>query len=87
MAPLSPPLVKPFPDNSIERKVYNIVEALSKYLPIPNDRNRLGFVLVRYMKGEGDAPLISIKSAKLKLKGISEVDFARIVTDELTFIE
>ena len=87
MTSLTPPTVKAFPENSIEKKVYSIIESLIEYIPIMNDRNRLGFVLVKYMNGEGDSPLTSIKNAKLKLKGISETDLARKVTDELNLIK
>lgn len=87
MTSLTPPTVKPFPENSIEKKVYGIVESLIDFIPVMNDRNRLGFMLVKYMKGEGDAPLITIKNAKLKLEGISETDLARKITDELNLIK
>ena len=83
MSTLPPPATKKFPEDSIEKKVYNIVENLSEYLPLPNDRNRLGFNLYKLMKGEGDKPAVIIQNAKLTIKGISEKDLAQKLEDEL----
>lgn len=48
-----------------------MVEGLKDYLPIVNDRNRLGFSLYKYMIGEGDPPDITLRNAKVKIQGIS----------------
>ncbi len=87
MSSSAAPQVKSFPENSVEKKVYNIIESLNRYIPIPNDRNRLAFMLVKFMNGEGDAPVISVKNAKLKLKDISEIEISRIISDELNLIK
>jgi stress response protein YsnF len=71
MTTLTPPETKLFPDDSIEKKVYNLVDLLSEYLPVANDRNRLGFSLYKYVIGEGDEPAILVKSTKVKIEGIS----------------
>jgi hypothetical protein len=71
MTTLTPPETKLFPDDSIEKKVYNLVDQLSEYLPVANDRNRLGFSLYKYVIGEGDEPAILVKSTKVKIEGIS----------------
>jgi hypothetical protein len=80
MSTLPPPELQKFPESSLEKKVYNIVEGFKEYLPIANDRNRLGFNLYKYMKGEGDHPSIIVKNAKVEIKGISEKELA----DKLT---
>jgi hypothetical protein len=71
MSTLPPPSTKKFPEDSLESKVYKIVEGLKEYLPVLNDRNRLGFSLYLYVKGEGDEPEFLIKNLKLNVQGIS----------------
>lgn len=80
MTTLSPPNTREFPDSSVEKKVYNIVESLTEYLPIANDRNRLGFGLYKYMVGEGDPPEVLIKSSKLKIEGITPEELAKKIS-------
>ena len=80
MGTLPPPQVQKSPESSLEKKVYNIVESFKEYLPVPNDRNRLGYNLFKYVKGEGDHPSIIVKNAKVEIKGISEKELA----DKLT---
>lgn len=87
MGSLPPPKTKEFPDSSVEKKVYNIVESFSKYLPIVNDRNRLGFGLYKYMTGEGDPPEILVKTSKLKLNGITTHELAEKISAELEKIK
>jgi hypothetical protein len=87
MGTLPPPKTNEFPDSSIEKKVYNLVEMFTEYLPIANDRNRLGFSLYKYMNGEGDAPEILVKSLKLKFVGITADDFAQKLNDEIEKIK
>lgn len=76
MSTLPPPGVQNSSDSSLEKKVYNIVENFKEYLPIANDRNRLGFNLYKYLKGEGDHPTIIVKNAKVQITGISETELA-----------
>lgn len=71
MTTLPPPATKLFPEDSLEKKCYNIAESLKDYIPIMNERYRLGFNLYRYMKGEGDPPEVFIKTAKIKFENIS----------------
>jgi hypothetical protein len=80
MSTLPPPGVQNSSDSSLEKKVYSIVDSFKEYLPIVNDRNRLGFNLYKYLKGEGDHPSIIVKNAKVKIVGISEKELA----DKLT---
>lgn len=83
MTTLPPPSTKKFPEDSLEKKVYNIVEKYSENIPIPNDRNRLGFNLYRFMTGEGDPPEICVKAAKIKVEGISEEELAAKISEDL----
>lgn len=83
MSTLPPPFVNEFPQDSIEKKVYSLIESFAEYLPVPNDRNRLGYNAFKYMTGEGDPPLIMVKGAKLTLKGISVENFAQKLEDGL----
>ena len=76
MSTLPPPNVDQFPEDSTEKKIYNIVDEFKQYLPVTNDRNRLGFNLFKYVKGEGDHPDILVKSLKIKIEGISEKELA-----------
>ena len=87
MTTLPPPNTKQFPDNSLEKKVYSITENLSEFLPVANDRNRLGYNLFKYMTGEGDPPLVIVKNCKLTLTGISETELAVKVKTELEKIK
>ncbi len=83
MSTLQPPATKKYPEDSLEKKVYAIVEDLVDYLPVANDRNRVGFNLYKYMKGEGDVPEIIVKTNKLKIVGISEEELAAKITSAI----
>ena len=48
-----------------------------------NDRNRLGFSLYKYVKGEGDNPATLIKSTKIKIEGISLEELANKISSEI----
>ncbi len=83
MSTLPPPKTKPFPKDSLEAKVYKVVNDLSQYLPVVNDRNRLGFNLYKFVTGEGDDPHILVQSAKLKIVGISPEELANKLSDKI----
>jgi hypothetical protein len=83
MSTLPSPGTNKFPDDSIEKQVYKVIEDLSDYLPIMNDRNRLGYSLFKYVKGEGDIPLITLKNAKVKIEGISLEELSKKISVEL----
>lgn len=87
MTSLPPPSTKNFSDDSLEKKVYNIVENLSQYIPTMNDRNRLGFSLYKYVIGEGDSPEILIKSSKVHVIGISLEDLATKISKEIDILK
>ncbi|MBX2975100.1 MAG: hypothetical protein KF721_03130 [Ignavibacteriaceae bacterium] len=87
MTTLASPSTLEFSADSIEKQVYNIVEKFSEFIPVINDRNRLGYALFKFVKGEGDAPYITVRNAKLSLKGISEKKLAELIETELTSIK
>jgi hypothetical protein len=83
MTALTPPKVIKFSADSPEKKVYGLVEKFKVFIPIQNDRYRLAFSLIKYLKGEGDEPLITVKTNKLKLTGITESELANKIEEEL----
>jgi hypothetical protein len=83
MGTLPPPKTKNFPDDSLEKQVYSIIEKFHEYIPIMNDRNRLGFSLYKYLKGEGDDPNTLIKSTKIKIEGIAKEELAKKISSEI----
>ncbi len=83
MTTLPPSSVKKFSETTLEKKAYNLAESFSEYIPIPNDRNRLGFNIYRNLAGEGDSPETIIKTGKYKLQGISKPDFIKFFASEL----
>jgi hypothetical protein len=87
MGTLPPPATKSFPEDSIEKKVYNLVDKFKEYLPIENDRNRLGFALYKYATNEGDEPSITLKSTKVKIEGITLQELAKRITIEIDKIK
>jgi hypothetical protein len=87
MTTLPAPSVKKAPADSIESKVYAMVGNYKEYIPIDNDRNRLSFCLLKFLNGEGDEPKITLKSAKIHVKGISMNELAKKLDEELTKIK
>ena len=86
MSTLPPPATEKFPHSSIEKQCYDLVDKIKEFILITNDRNRLGFNLVKFVQGEGDAPEILVKSTKIKLEGISHKDLAVKLSEELKSI-
>ncbi len=87
MSTLPPPKVKKAPEDSLESKVYSMVETFKEYIPIPNDRNRLSYCLFKYLNGEGDAPKILLKTSKINYEGISKEELAKKLDEELKKIK
>lgn len=83
MTSLPPAPVKPYPQNSIEKKAYSIAESLSEYLPIMNDRNRLGFNLYRHLKGEGDNIPTIVRTNKLTIEKISKEELIQLIEQKV----
>jgi hypothetical protein len=80
------PAVKQFSEDTIEKKVYNLVDSLEEYIPIPNDRYRLSFGLYKYVLGDGDAPNVLVNSTKIKIEGIEKQVLANKLTEEIAKI-
>ena len=87
MTTLSGPKVKKAPEDSLESKIYSMVENYKEFVPIANDRNRLSFCLYKFKIGEGDEPKITLKNAQIGVSGISIPDFAQKLDDELNKIK
>lgn len=87
MTTLPPPAVKYFPEDSIEKRCYTFAESLKEYIPVPNDRNRLAFNIYRYVKGEGDIPEVIVKNTKIKIVGISALELAKKIEEQIENIK
>lgn len=87
MATLPPSPVREFPEDSIEKKVYAMVDTLEDKIPLMNDRNRLAFALLNYLNGHGDEPKITVRNNKLGLNNISESELASILETKLAEIK
>ena len=87
MATLPPPKVKKAPEDSLEAKVYAMIENYKKYIPVPADRNRLSYCMLKYLNDEGDAPIITLKTSKIIFEGISREDLAKKLDEELKKIK
>lgn len=87
MTSLPPAPVKPFPDESIEKKAYKIAESLSEYLPIMNDRNRLGFNLYRHLKGEGDDIETIVRTNKFTIEKISREELINLIRQKIVEVK
>jgi hypothetical protein len=79
--------VKLFSEESIEKKVYSLVNSFENYIPLMNDRNRLSFALLNYLKGEGDSPAITVRNNKLTLQNISKEELAKKIEEKLAEIK
>lgn len=84
MGTLPPPATEQFSGNTWEKKVYNIVDGLCDYLPIANDRNRLGFGLYKLMTGGGDNPAELVLNLKLTIKGTTEKELVKMIESEIS---
>ena len=79
--------IKIFPDSSLEKQVYSLVDSLSEFIPVENDRYRLGYGLVKYVEGNGDAPEILVKSTKVEIANISASELAQKLSEGLSKIK
>lgn len=83
MTTLPGPKTQEADPNSLEKKVYNIVEKFASNIPVQNDRYRLGYTLFKYMSGEGDSPEILVNSTKIQIEGITKAELAASLNEEL----
>lgn len=87
MTTLPPPKVKKAPEDSLESKIYSMVENYKEFVPVTNDRNRLAFCLVKFLNGEGDEPKTTLKNAKINFEKISLDELAKKLDQELAKIK
>jgi len=87
MTTLPPSPTKPFPDDSLEKQVYNLVDKFAENIPVKNDRYRLGYTLYKYLTGEGDPPEVLVKSTKIQIDGMTKEELAGKLTDGLKSIK
>lgn len=83
MATAKAPGIKPSPEYSLEKKVYNLVEKYTEYLPYNSERYRLAFCLYNYLQGKGDEPEIIVATNKFNLKNISREEFINILENDI----
>jgi len=83
MSTLPGPKTQGADPNSLEKKIYNIVDKFASNIPVQNDRYRLGYTLFKYMSGEGDAPEILVNSTKIQIEGITKAELAASLNEEL----
>ena len=83
MSTLPGPKTQEADPNSLEKKVYDIVEKFASNIPVQNDRYRLGYTLFKYMSGEGDSPEILVNSTKIQIEGITKAELAASLNEEL----
>lgn len=87
MSTLPPSAVKEFPEDSLEKKVYALVNSLEENIPLMNDRNRLAFSLLNYLNGHGDAPSISVRNNKLTLNNITVSELLKVLDTKIAEIK
>lgn len=86
MTTLPPAQVQRFKDDSLEKKVYSIAEELKDYLPLPNDRNRLGFNLYKKFKGEGDDVSTIVRTNRFTIQNISKEELIQLIEEKISNI-
>ncbi|MBK7267575.1 MAG: hypothetical protein IPI12_14850 [Ignavibacteriales bacterium] len=87
MTTLPGPKTVDFPENSLEKQVYSVAEDLKEYLPVPNDRNRLGYMLFKFFNKQGDGPEIIIKSGKFTIEGISKDNLISLLSEKIKSVK
>jgi len=87
MTTLPGPKTVDFPENSLEEQVYSVAEDLKEYLPVPNDRNRLGYMLFKFFNKQGDGPEIIIKSGKFTIEGISRDNLISLLSEKIKSVK
>jgi hypothetical protein len=76
-----------FPADSLEKQVYNIANDLKEFLPIESDRNRLGYMLFKYVNKEGDEPSVMVKSGKFTIQGTTKEELAELIAEKLKSVK
>lgn len=87
MTTLPPAQVKKFSDDTLEKKIYNAVEELAQYLPIQNDRYRLGYNLYKQFIGEGDTTEVIVRTNRFAINGITKEDLVKLIDEKMSAIK
>jgi hypothetical protein len=87
MSTLPPSNVKQFPEDSLEKLVYTMVDSLEENIPLMNDRNRLAFALLNFLRGQGDPPNITVRNNKLTLNNITKEKLSVLLDSKLAEIK
>lgn len=87
MSTLPPSKVKQFSEDSLEKQIYSMVDSLEENIPIMNDRNRLAFALLNFLRGKGDAPNITVRNNKLTLNNITREELSSLIDSKLAEIK
>ncbi len=87
MTTLPGPKTIEFPADSLEKQVYTIAEDLKEYLPVASDRNRLGYVLFKYVNKQGDEPSVMLLNGKFTIQGITRDKLADLISEKLKTVK
>jgi len=87
MTTLPGPKTLEFPADSLEKQVYSIAEELKDYLPVANDRHRLGYVLFKYVNKQGDEPSVMLLNGKFTIQGITRENLATLIAEKLKSVK
>ena len=82
MTTKSPSEIKVFSDDELIKKIYNSVEELKEYIPIDNDRNRLGYTVNLFYEGAIGSLLQAIDESKV-LSNIEYPELEKLLSEKL----
>jgi len=86
MSTLPPPIEKKFEPETLESKIYTLIENYSEYIPIKNDRLRLSFYLFNFLEGHGDPPDKSLFYSKIKINKIEQNNLIKLIEKDIAHI-
>jgi hypothetical protein len=86
MTTLPPAHVQKFLEETLESKVYAVAEEMKEFMPLDNDRNRLGFNLFKKFKGEGDDVATIFRTNKFHIQGINKKDLIKLIEEKISNI-
>ena len=82
MSTLQTPFIKLSAQDSLESKIYALIDDFKEFIPNDSDRYRLSYSLYKTKIGEGDSVLISLKKNKLVLNNISIEQLAKKIEEK-----
>lgn len=72
---------------NVESKIYGFVDGLAEYVPIPNDRYRLSYDLLKYMRKDYDSIEEIVRTAKIKIANTDRKELAKKINEGLKNLE